>query len=168
MLGTGLCYPNPPVTEREPTFLLCVLLVVCALPLPHDAVRMFAWSHATTLRSPPKPRSPILTPARIHSSSALRIRHLPPQIATGSTPSPSQPSRLSRRTPKSTAQDQASPPSHRPTSKTQDTAALRGMRRASPLPIASRSGLRLVLEGLQLDWVSLRTVVRLFVIPFSF
>jgi hypothetical protein len=45
--------------------------------------------------------------------------------------------------PKPTAQAQASSPSHRPTSKAQDTAALRSTRRASPLPIAPR-GLDLV------------------------
>ena len=80
-------------------------------------------SHATTLRSRlarPSllpPRSPILAPARIPSPSTLRIRRWPPQIAIRSTPSPLQPSRLARRTPEPTAQAQASPPSHRPTSK---------------------------------------------------
>ena len=41
-LGNGLRYPKLPITEREPTFLLCVLLVVCALPLPCDAARVLA------------------------------------------------------------------------------------------------------------------------------
>jgi hypothetical protein len=36
-LGNRLHYPNLPVTEREPTFLLCVL-DVCALPLPRDSL----------------------------------------------------------------------------------------------------------------------------------
>ena len=65
--------------------------------------------HATTLPPPPMPRSPILIPARFSLPSALRIRRTPPQIVTGSTPFPSKPSRLVRRTPKPSAQDQASP-----------------------------------------------------------
>ena len=36
-LGNGLRYPNPPRTECEPTFLLCVL-DVCALSLPRDTI----------------------------------------------------------------------------------------------------------------------------------
>ena len=66
-------------------------------------------SHATTLRLTPTPRSPVLAPARLPLASALPIRRTSPQIANGSTLFPSQPSRLVRRTPNLSAQDQPSP-----------------------------------------------------------
>ena len=98
-------------------------------------------SHATRPHFPLPPHSPALT--RVLSPPSLCICHLPPQIVIGSTPSPSQSSCSSHRAPNPLAQAQASPPLHRPTSKTQDTAALRSTHHALPLDIAPR-GLDLV------------------------
>ena len=74
-LGNGLTLLNV-----NPTLLLsrCRVLVLCPLPLPRDAVYFL-----------PTPRSPILLPP-VSSRRPLHIRRSLPQIATGSTPFPSQ------------------------------------------------------------------------------
>jgi hypothetical protein len=101
-------------------------------------------SHATCRAFP-------LCVARILSSSALRICHLPPQITTGSTPSPSWPSHSACRTPKPTAQAHASPPSQRPTSKCKTpllyVARVAHRPCASPLEVWTSSHFRRIAAG---------------------
>ena len=104
-----------------------------------------------TGRRTPRARAFHLCLACTISSSALCIRRLPPQIAIGSMFSPSQPSRLGRRTPKPSAQAQASPPSHRPTSK-RKTPLLYVARVAhrpcpSPLEVGTSSRFRRIAAG---------------------
>lgn len=116
-------------------------------------------SHATRL--PPTPRLPSFALACAVVSSTLPLLRLLPPIVDGSTHSLSQLVRPARRTPKLTVETQAPPPSHRPTSKAHDTAALRSTCRTPPLAVWTRRRFRRML----LDMDSIRAFCA---IPFQF
>ena len=149
-LGNGLRYPKPPVTEREPTFLLCVLLVVRALPLPRDAFRMLAAdptcqhpshtprpcpSHASLAHPGSRPHPLVVRPA--YSPLATPDRHW-----IDAFPLTAKSTCLSY--PKTIGPGSSIASVALTNINTQDTAALRSTHRALSLAIAPR-GLDLVL-----------------------